>query len=190
MTTQTPEIQTPINICVAGESAIKMSAVASAVSRLRIAATISSTRIPGTGVNEQPLGYAEILRGAETRAKLAKQVNPSEDLFFGIENGIEKYRGVYNDYAVIYVCFRQEETVIIQRTKKCIFPTASVLATQNLPGGFSKNTVGKYMASAGITNKPDDPHIDLCGKHRAIILADAIVKVLLQIRCHPALPKS
>lgn len=103
-------------------------------------------------------------------------------MYIGIENGIEEKDGVYSDYAVVFICFEKIADTIIEQSAKCGFPTASVLATQNLPGGFKFNTVGKYMESQGIVAKHDDPHIDLCGRHRALILSDTIVKALLQLK--------
>lgn len=194
MTDQLLSFNSPINICVAGESRIKLTATASAVARLKLYATVSSTAIPSTGIDEQPVGYTDILQGAGLRSRLARQVKSErgrsiEDLYIGIENGIEEKDGVYSDYAVVFICFEKIADTIIEQSAKCVFPTASVLATQNLPGGFKFNTVGKYLESQGIVAKHDDPHIDLCGRHRALILSDTIVKALLQISKHSTFAK-
>lgn len=78
MTDQLLRFNSPINICVAGESRIKLTATESALARLKCDATVSSTAIPSTGIDEQPVGYTDILRGARLRSKLARQVKSSQ----------------------------------------------------------------------------------------------------------------
>jgi non-canonical (house-cleaning) NTP pyrophosphatase len=179
--TKDMHLDAPISIGVAGTSRLKKEAGLRAVHRINLYATVDLVDIPITGTNEQPVGCLEILSGAEARAKSARILAPNYDVCIGIENGIECIDGQWEDYAIISASFNRGKTRIVKGSEKCMFPTEAVLATQNLPGGFEKNTVGKYMASQGIVKSHDDPHIDLCGKSRIQILEDVIVDVLLEI---------
>jgi non-canonical (house-cleaning) NTP pyrophosphatase len=178
---QTAKQDTLIKIGVSGTSDIKLTATKNAVARLEnLHASVDSVYIFDTGTDAQPVGFMAILAGAKARAELAKAAQPELDIWLGIENGIERdASGQWQDYAMIFVIVGNEKIGTIG-TEKCPFPESAVLATQNLPGGFKENTVGKYMASQGIVKKHDDPHIDLCGFTRIQILENAIFELLLK----------
>jgi hypothetical protein len=119
---------------------------------------------------------------------MAKDARPEFiDVYLGIENGIDLVEqsgivepDIWVDYAIVYAIV-PGESIVCTKSDKCVFPTGAVLATKQLPGGFKKNTVGKYMAEQKIVSRHDNPHIDLCGKSRLQFLEDAVFEALLHI---------
>lgn len=176
------DLTRPLNVGVAGTSALKLDATKSAISQLGLLAVVSSIPIGDTDIDEQPVGILEIWRGAEARARLASEADLGQDIYIGIENGIDQDEDEsWQDFAMIFATFNNRENRVLGCTEKCVFPTDAVLATQQLPGGFKENTVGKYMESQGIVKKHDDPHIDLCCFSRRELLENGILEVLWQI---------
>jgi hypothetical protein len=182
------KLNSPLLVGVAGTSKIKVDATRNAIDRLNLYCGVISIEIGNTGTNEQPCGYPEIYQGARKRAKMAKESQPEHiDVYFGIENGIDlvEQSGIIEldtwiDYAIIYAIV-PGKSIVCTKSDKCVFPTGAVLATEQLPGGFKKNTVGKYMAEQKIVSRHDNPHIDLCRKSRLQFLEDAVFEALLHI---------
>jgi non-canonical (house-cleaning) NTP pyrophosphatase len=182
------KLDTPLVIGVAGTSKIKVDATRNAIDRLNLYCGVISVAIGDTGTNEQPCGYIEIYEGARKRARMAKESQPEHiDVYLGIENGIDlvEQSGIIEpdtwiDYAIIYA-IAPGGLIVCTKSDNCVFPTGAVLATRQLPGGFKKNTVGKYMAEQKIVSRHDNPHIDLCQKSRVLFLEDAVFKALLHI---------
>jgi inosine/xanthosine triphosphatase len=56
-----------------------------------------------SNVSHQPMGDAETLHGAETRARNARSIEPSADYWVGIEGGVEERDGVLHGFAWIVV---------------------------------------------------------------------------------------
>lgn len=185
--TPATKLNSPLVIGVAGTSKIKLDATKNALDKLDLHCGAVSIAIGETGTNEQPCGYAEIYEGARRRAKLAKEVDPRLDVYIGIENGIDLVQqsgqieqDVWVDYAIVYAIV-PGQSIICTKSDSCVFPTGAVLSTKYLPGGFVKNTVGKYMADNKLVSRHDNPHIDLCGKSRLQFLEDAVFQALLYI---------
>jgi len=62
-----------------------------------------------SGVSHQPMGDAETLRGAEARARHARELAPDAGYWVGIEGGCEDRDGVLHGFAWIVVLSRERE---------------------------------------------------------------------------------
>jgi inosine/xanthosine triphosphatase len=62
-----------------------------------------------SGVSHQPMGDAETLHGAESRARNARMTVPEADYWVGIEGGCEDREGVLHGFAWVVVLSRDRE---------------------------------------------------------------------------------
>lgn len=139
------------------------------------------TRRTYSGVNEQPVGYEETLRGARNRALAVRQDNP-DTYAIGIENGAFEEDGEWEDRGVIVVL--TPEGFSYERTTKPIpLHALDVQAAREAPGGFTSTTVGS-QAARRLGGNPDDPHSASTGtaRSRVGILARTLASIFTDIR--------
>jgi non-canonical (house-cleaning) NTP pyrophosphatase len=168
---------TPISIGVAGTSLIKIAAVETIRTRRSIHASVNGIVNSSSGVNEQPYGKAEIIRGAINRILTAWEVDPRFEIYFGIENGIEHIDGTENpeeflDFAVCAMFIPEYGVFQLMESEKCLLPLNAVIELQKR--GMRSWTIGKVMQEMGLVKDHADPHFELMGKHRSEILSDTI----------------
>lgn len=60
-------------------------------------------------VSHQPVGDAETLHGAESRARNARMIKPTADYWVGIEGGVEERDGVLHGFAWVVVFSQNRE---------------------------------------------------------------------------------
>ncbi len=89
-------------IIVGSQSPIKLEAVRETVLELGILVDVVGVNV-SSGVNVQPYGYDEIMRGAQNRAAVALGVHGDQDTAatIGIENGVVERGNKYFDVAAI-----------------------------------------------------------------------------------------
>lgn len=165
-------------IALGSGSAVKINALQKAMPQ----AQIIPVKEARSDINEQPIGEVEILEGALNRVLSARILNPGADFYVAIENGLSYKDDKWFDYAIIYAYVAKGEYYSWTRSEAVEFPTEAVTATKLKPGGFAENTVGKTLKEMGIVTQHDDPHKDLVGKSRAVILEEALTKLFSLIQ--------
>lgn len=163
-----------IKIVIASSSKEKIGALEAACERLKISTEIISCPAI-SGVNEQPYGLEETLKGAKTRADNARALHKDKTVI-GIENGLIPCGTHFIDLAVLIVIKPNGETCV-GTSAGISFPTAAVNVAKSR--GFKKNTAGSVIAEM-LGGKPSDPHQTLTGGvvSRKEILTDALVALL------------
>ena len=88
-------------IAVGSGTGLKPSCVADVFKEYKIIAVAVQS-----GVNEQPIGYEEIKRGATNRAQMALEKEPMATFSFGIENGLvyDTVEGWIDLACIICIC--------------------------------------------------------------------------------------
>jgi non-canonical (house-cleaning) NTP pyrophosphatase len=175
-----------LTFAIAGKSQIKFDALDRAVWHLDIHATVVKVPNAPSEVNEQPVGFDEIWRGASNRALNAHKNQPGYDAYFGIENGIQEISsGRWVDYAIIHAYMPSESAYKWVSSggqdnpaAALDIPTIAVEKTRAKQGGFELNTVGKTLVEMGLVEKHDDPHVALCGEPRSLILKRACIELI------------
>jgi non-canonical (house-cleaning) NTP pyrophosphatase len=175
---------TPISFYICSTSRIKIDAITQARNEKNIHATVSPVHGASSNINEQPLGEQEILKGAINRAINAYYNDPRGEVYFAIENGIERqkdeyesYINKYLDYAIVLALIPITGQMCWVRSEAVEFPYDYVLKTHQKPGGFLINTVGQTLKEEGLVKFKDDPHLDLVGKSRREILKDSLLEL-------------
>lgn len=120
----------------------KRVAVCDAAEDLRIRAMVDCVKTP-SGINEQPYGLDETRRGALNRAKAAQEMQPSADLFVGIESGLVCADGIYLDMTMIVV-LTSGGRVFSSVSAGHQVPLVDVHAA--IAQGFKSTTAGDMMA--------------------------------------------
>lgn len=131
---------------------VKIGAVIEACQRIGFQIQVISFATQ-SGVNEQPIGLEETLRGAQERAEAARRSEPNA-VCVGIESGILRAEGVSIDLAVIVVLTRSGKR-IVSTSAGMSFPEVLVRETETL--GFEKHTVGSMIADV-FNGDAADPH--------------------------------
>lgn len=160
-----------MKIVLASESKIKIAAVQQAFADTTI--ELVPISVP-SDVPEQPFNE-ETLTGAFNRLNAAKTLVPDADMYIAIENGIFEEDGHYVDRAIVAIA-RNGNAPTITYSEGARFPDEAVVQAKQI--GFDTTTVGKVMASKGWVQDHADPHKDLIGKSRAIILAETMKAAL------------
>ena len=184
--------QTQLNIAVSSMSAVKVDAVREVFSShfkqkpeqesSPIIVTVEGYSAK-SGVNEQPVGNEETMKGAKNRmVDMLQQINTKTDLSVSIENGIMEISGTWYDVGWILV-----ET---KSGRSCFVPTAGVpfpsdVVVETLAVGVDKTTVGSVLMSSGVVFNNQDPHSDLTNKmtsrtellQQALRIAIGILKI-------------
>lgn len=161
-------------ITVGSTSSIKVSAVRMALARAGIAADVVA-HASQSGVNAQPVGRDETLRGASNRARAAAAAVPGS-AGVGIENGIVREDGRWIDVAAVVIVGEDGRETVAWSEAVAV---PDVFVDEAAARGFGGVTVGAVIAEReGST--PDDPHAMLSGgrRTRAAILADALASAL------------
>lgn len=159
-------------IAIGSTSAIKIAAARTALARAGIAADVVAHATP-SGVNVQPVGRDEALRGATNRARAALA---SGMIGIGIENGIVREDGRWIDVAAVVIVGRDGRESVAWSEAVAV---PDVFVDEAAARGFDGVTVGAVIAErTGST--PDDPHGILSGgrRTRSAILADALASAL------------
>lgn len=119
------------------------------------------------------MGEEEMLQGAINRVLSAYRLDARGDVYFSAENGIKWDEGSWLDYAIVLAYIPTYNVLTWVRSEAVQFPTEVVDITCRKPGGFQSNTVGKTLQLMGLVQDHADPHLDLVGKSRSVILADS-----------------
>jgi non-canonical (house-cleaning) NTP pyrophosphatase len=169
----------PISFFLGSQSKVKVGALQDAVNESQLNAAVIEIKGAESGVNEQPVGEVEILRGAVNRALSAWQIDPRGEAYFAIENGIELIDGEYVDYAIALFFVPKTGVIVYLKSEAVGFPLEFVEQTAAKEGGFVKNTVGKTLQEKGAVRFHDDPHLDLTrlGKSRRQILKETLTEL-------------
>ena len=137
-------------------------------------------------LNEQPMSWFEMERGAFTRNAMAHMLHPGADLYLAIENGIALEEESYEDSAccMAYVPGRngQGKTLWV-RSEGVKVPAKAVRLTAEKEGGFELHTVGKTLIEMGYEGTHDDWHAQFHpqGKSRETILFETVVELFKQL---------
>lgn len=161
-------------VAVGTTSSIKVVAVRTSLVRAGIAANVLSHATP-SGVNAQPVGRDETLRGATNRARAAAAAIPG-CIGIGIENGIVHEDGRWIDLAAVVIVGADGRTSVAWSEAVAV---PDVFVDEAASRGFEGGTVGAVIAErTGST--PDDPHAMLSAgrRTRSAILADALASAL------------
>jgi len=137
---------------VQGASPHKIEAVRQAVGPLH---QVEGIRCEYTKVNEQPVGFAETLRGALARARAVSAHSQPTDIAVGIESGILRSGGFSIDLAVVVMIHGADKREVVSTTTGIMFPETFVLKAEAL--GFSTTTVGSVIAQE-VDCDGTDPH--------------------------------
>ena len=177
-----------IRIVVGSECVHKLSAVADAwltVPDLPEDYEISSMCVK-SGVNAEPFGFEEILRGATHRANAVTEKFGRNIVAVGIENGIlgpdplesNIVKGVNLDIAVIVVLAYGKR--IVTNSSSIQLPFSEVMVARVI--GFDTTTVGQIIADK-FGSDPADPHSHLTRGRisRKDLLVRALVVAFQQI---------
>ncbi len=140
-----------------------------------------------SGVRKQPVGPAEIRKGSENRARIARMARP-QAIGLGIESGIQ----ITMDYAEREIIAVHDLTLVTAISSDGLRLTVSMSNLFQLPVecyrkahdvGFDKVTVGEII-SGMYGGPPDDPHKVISGGKisRVNLIASAIENALLNLR--------
>jgi len=168
----------PFTFFIGSTSKIKVGALQDAVHDLNLHAAVSPIQGVESGVSEQPCGEDETFRGAQYRVHNCYDVDPRGDIYFAIENGIRQVEGEWLDFAYVLARVNLDNVDEINGKREFVSQSKSITLTQEKPGGFRDNTVGKTLKELELVRFHDDPHLDLCGESRRVILKRAIVELL------------
>ena len=167
-----------MRILVATESKIKLDAVKKVCRTNGENHTVDGMK-SSSGVSEQPVSK-EIITGAENRMACIKK-NENYDVYIAIENGIVPFLFYQNSEKWVDTAY-----VLIEKKdknglfKKSFAFSASIPIPQDLIDYVEKHNHTKTIGDAlkELSDKPNidskDPHITLCGIHRADLLKEAL----------------
>jgi len=96
------DVTNTMKVVVATESALKIRAVAVALSRFDINISILPCKAD-SGVGEQPYGTKEMEAGARGRVEHAMKLQPKGHFYIGIENGLVCQDGRWYDPACVFI---------------------------------------------------------------------------------------
>lgn len=98
------------HVVVASENPVKVASARTGFARMfpSQAFAVRGVAVP-SGVSHQPMGDAETLHGAESRARTARMRHPEATYWVGIEGGCEDREGVLHGFAwvVVLSCDRE-----------------------------------------------------------------------------------
>jgi non-canonical (house-cleaning) NTP pyrophosphatase len=167
-------------IVVGSESQLKLNSVNLAVKRCRLN-NVSVTGIKTkSGVNEQPVGLEETLKGALNRARAVQKANRGV-VAIGIESGVfvrsEKGTTVVEDKTVVVLISADRKNSTHKISEPVTLPTECFYEAQKR--GFKKTTVGSVI-SERMGGSHDDPHSTVTGgrKNRTEIIARTVEEAL------------
>jgi non-canonical (house-cleaning) NTP pyrophosphatase len=169
-------------ILVGSWSPIKLEATSDAFTQSGLPVAIAAVE-SFSGVNVQPEGYGEIMKGAQVRAEYALLTHADADTLaaIGIENGVVRRKKCYYDIAAIELV-RPGGLSLIAWSKP--FPLPTMFVTEAWQCGFERMTVGQaiaeYAALWGGKCDHHDPHAFLSGGEvtRKMFLTEAIKRLL------------
>lgn len=177
----------PLSFFLGSTSKIKVGALEDARNELNLHAAICPVHGAESGIAEQPVGVIEVEAGALNRIESAYSADPRGDVYFAIENGIRFVGEEWIDFAIATLKVYNPEllqytgsglSVFATESAHVVFPISAVELTRQKPGGFQENTVGKTLKELGLVQRHDDPHLDLCGESRRVILKRALVELI------------
>jgi non-canonical (house-cleaning) NTP pyrophosphatase len=116
-----------------------------------------------SNINEQPIGYAETIKGAQNRLNNAKKDYKGDyDYFVSIENGIIPITTDNNEEIWLDVgwVLLEEKGGKQYSASSAGVPFPNEFVNQAKKAGFDKNTVGSFLAKAYNCNGTD-PHLYL-----------------------------
>lgn len=145
-------------IAVGSKSSIKIAAVREAFALLGHEVDVTGVETV-SGVNAQPVGDDEIVRGARNRAQAARAACPDSAFAIGIENGLIISPDSLADIAVVVILTRDGKERIA-RSAGVEFPIEFVEEARMR--GFETTTAGSVLAER-VGSDPADPHAALTG---------------------------
>ena len=160
-----------MRIILGSTSEHKFSAVREACEKLGIKAEIHGIEAP-SGQNAQPEGFSETYLGAFSRALFAKDNNPGEFVYIGIESGIISIHAASLDIAVIVVLTGNDH--IVTTSAGTPFPHDCLAIACHR--GFITTTAGSVIAEK-LGCDPTDPHSVLT--HGKVSRKDTLVQALM-----------
>jgi inosine/xanthosine triphosphatase len=157
-------MKSTLAVCVATKSGLKIDAVRSTFESLTKKAVQISSFDVESGVNSQPVGFDETLKGA--RCRLANAVHclresaQSADYVVAIENGVvELEPRHWFDFGIVVIRNQMSGDESQSLSAFVPFPLDAVLEAQK--EGFAKITVGDVLARRNNSINSKDPHSSL-----------------------------
>lgn len=158
---------------------LKVEAVKAAVFALSLDASVDCKDV-GSGVNPQPYGQVETLRGALNRARAAQLTNP-RGLSFGIENGLIPQGDKTYDQAFMAL-ITPDARILVLRSGAVLVPDHLVEASR--ASGWSI-TAGALQAALDGGDPADPQRVWSGGKtDRKTLLTETATKALLAVTRH------
>ena len=155
-------------------SPLKVCAVQSALRALTPTSTLLTVEA-ASDVSAQPVGRAETLQGAQTRARHAQALRPHA-FAIGIENGIRECDGHWEDWAIVVL---RSPTGREWFAESAPTPLPLDAVQETARRGFTTTTVGAVLHE-WFGSPPNDPHTLLTHGHRsrAALLHETILHLL------------
>lgn len=126
-----------------------------------------------SGVSDQPHENSEIELGCLQRLNGVLGKYP-DSFIVSIENGLVLEGNTYYDIACIMVHIPGNGISTVW-SEKVAFPYEPCRKSRM---HNQTKTAGEIMAENGIVSDHADPHVDLCGKPRAVILGEALYSLI------------
>ena len=172
-----------MTLVVASRNAIKLQAAATAFTHVITQPPTQIIAVAAeSGVNQQPIGFVEILAGAKQRLAHAKRLGPYPEttaVYIAFESGLVNLSDDWIDIAVVVVAFGDK--IATSASIGVSFPKEAV--DEAARQGFETTTVGKVMEEQGIVKNHADPHVCLTHGYatRESLLAGAAMVAFAQL---------
>jgi non-canonical (house-cleaning) NTP pyrophosphatase len=181
-----------MKLVVGSTSFIKKEACVLALRRVGLQLPLISISA-SSGVNEQPYGLMETLRGAYSRALVALIKCPDATIGVGIENGLFGHEGGTADRPVCVLLVRGDDTPEQWRYSSSVgaavmMPAEAVRLARKR--GFATTTAGQVLHELNPQIIADNPHLALTGRSRIDYLADTLQQVIVTLQLQGSLPPS
>lgn len=170
---------------ISGTSVIKRNAALLALGSLKLAADVTAVENVESGINEQPEGFYETLKGAMNRAHMAmmlsEQNGQPRDVYLAVENGIwqDDQESAWIDQAVVMALIPSQSLCLWEISAGVEYPAGAVALARSR--GFTRTTVGQVLFEMGKVSDPKDPHKDLGPNSRTEILKVAFKSLLSKV---------
>lgn len=169
-------MSTPVHIGLASSSILKATATQNAATSVFGHATVHTSAQARSGVNEQPIGTGDMVRGVIGRISTAEFPSPC-DLIVGIESGLVAEDGQYVDKACVRVYDTRTMATFTMYTDGVVVPRRFV----NWDVLAGSETWGQAVARQHSTVNAKNPHIFL-GHDRAASIEIALCTLFTKIK--------
>lgn len=173
-----------IKIHLTSQSPVKEAAVQSAFHSMPSSLTTNIiTHDSPSGVNSQPAGYDETIKGATNRLKALENsgVDIGSDILVSMENGIRysEEEKVYYDFA--HVMIKKGDHLYTHTQDCCKIPSEIISAIRKENQTFIE-TWGEAAHRLGMAAQSNDPHRELSEMSRVEHLTQALSKALEKLK--------